>query len=203
MSKKSKKPKRGAQRTSIAIYEALKANKKLANKKTKHLNHVNRQYKKNIKPDQPRYHEYIKSKLWENKRNAARTKYGSTCEICKADQNITTHHNTYYNLGSEPLIDLTVLCYNCHHKFHLDQGVRGDKYYFNLNRKNKLATMNYKCTFCSDPKTIKKYNTTYRDVYICNRHYKLFEADIKFTISDAKTKGKIIRRRNNRSIVII
>lgn len=65
-----------------------------------------------------RYEDYIKSPEWKQKSDDAKARAGFKCQLCGNRKELTTHHNTYRNLGHEPPEDLIVLCWKCHKTFH-------------------------------------------------------------------------------------
>lgn len=65
------------------------------------------------------YYEYLKTPYW--RAIAEHKKYkNKKCQLCGATENLNVHHTNYDILGIEVnnLNDLTVLCEDCHHKFH-------------------------------------------------------------------------------------
>lgn len=67
------------------------------------------------------YHTYIQSSEWREKAKAAKDLAGWRCQVCNKPDNETTldaHHRTYERLGKELPTDITVLCRQCHGKFH-------------------------------------------------------------------------------------
>ena len=64
------------------------------------------------------YYEYIQSKEWIKKANAAKKRADGRCQLCYKDGSLHAHHRTYKRLGDEKPNDITVLCANCHAKFH-------------------------------------------------------------------------------------
>lgn len=65
------------------------------------------------------YHEYLKSKRWQNTREGILKKRGSKCQLCgDISKNFHVHHNTYDRVGFEKDEDLIILCNECHAKFH-------------------------------------------------------------------------------------
>jgi hypothetical protein len=62
------------------------------------------------------YYAYIRSKDWAVKAKQRREELGNRCTLCATTVNLQVHHNTYFNLGHELPIDLTVLC-GKHHEF--------------------------------------------------------------------------------------
>jgi 5-methylcytosine-specific restriction endonuclease McrA len=70
------------------------------------------------------YKTYIKSKEWQAVRQRYfNSKLPQICGGCAAPRipGFHLHHRTYKNLGKERLMDLVLLCQNCHtlvHKHH-------------------------------------------------------------------------------------
>lgn len=64
------------------------------------------------------YADYLKSELWQAKREIALARAGYKCQLCSKTQNLNVHHNTYDRIGKELETDLVVLCRDCHAKFH-------------------------------------------------------------------------------------
>ena len=67
------------------------------------------------------YAEYINSKEWRAKARDAKQRAGYRCQICNKvgnDLTLNAHHRTYKRLGHELPMDITVLCRDCHAKFH-------------------------------------------------------------------------------------
>lgn len=67
------------------------------------------------------YYAYITSDEWRNKAEKAKARAGYRCQICNAHQSdvmLHAHHRTYERLGNERPDDITVLCEECHGKFH-------------------------------------------------------------------------------------
>lgn len=66
------------------------------------------------------YQSFLKTPYW--KAIAAHTKYkaGYRCQVCNSPYDLVTHHRNYGVHGFEHFYiqDLTVLCNNCHSKFH-------------------------------------------------------------------------------------
>lgn len=68
---------------------------------------------------QKTYQEYLKSKVWAEKRKLALSRAHGKCESCGAayvnDSSLDVHHLTYERVGgNEKPDDLKVLCYPCH-----------------------------------------------------------------------------------------
>lgn len=64
------------------------------------------------------YNFYLDSPAWKSKRLAALNLAGHRCQLCNGTKNLHVHHRTYERIGDEELGDLTVLCKNCHYRFH-------------------------------------------------------------------------------------
>lgn len=68
------------------------------------------------------YAEYLRTEHWQRKRSDAIGLAGNRCRICNAAPSPTNlldvHHRTYENRGNEERGDLTVLCRDCHERFH-------------------------------------------------------------------------------------
>jgi len=103
------------------------------------------------------YNSYIKSPLWESKKEAIYFNYGNACELCGDKYGgLEVHHNTYSFLKEERNVDLIILCKRCHHQFHQDFGYGGKK--LNEERNPPHRT---KCSLCA--KTNGKLKTTVQD----------------------------------------
>lgn len=61
---------------------------------------------------------YIKSTEWRSKRKEALVYYGKKCCKCNRTHDLHVHHKTYERLGNELMLDLEVLCEECHYKHH-------------------------------------------------------------------------------------
>ena len=64
------------------------------------------------------YKWYIQSFIWKAKAHRAKELAGFKCQLCNANQELHAHHRTYDQLGFEKIEDITVLCADCHAKFH-------------------------------------------------------------------------------------
>lgn len=64
------------------------------------------------------YGEYLNSPHWHLVRAAAIVKADYRCQLCNSPDNLQVHHRTYERRGKEKLSDVTVLCRDCHRKFH-------------------------------------------------------------------------------------
>jgi len=64
------------------------------------------------------YDDYIASKPWKDKAEAAKARVGYRCQTCNEKVSLNAHHRTYERLGNELPEDITVLCADCHSKIH-------------------------------------------------------------------------------------
>jgi hypothetical protein len=71
---------------------------------------------------EPTWHElysaYRVSPDWQAKRLAALETAENRCQLCCSEKDLEVHHRTYERLGHERPADLTVLCEDCHVRFH-------------------------------------------------------------------------------------
>lgn len=64
------------------------------------------------------YDDYIQSKDWRERADAAKERAGHRCQVCNSTGQLDAHHRTYERLGSELPEDITVMCRTCHTLFH-------------------------------------------------------------------------------------
>jgi len=64
-----------------------------------------------------RYDEYLQSEEWKNKASSYK-KNNPNCGICNRTGILHVHHRTYVRCGKEEVMDLIVLCSECHKLFH-------------------------------------------------------------------------------------
>lgn len=64
------------------------------------------------------YEEYLQSDTWKWKRQAALRHFDNQCCLCGSPRELNVHHKTYANVFAEKQEDLTVLCRDCHARFH-------------------------------------------------------------------------------------
>lgn len=66
------------------------------------------------------YKQFLGSDYWDCVRKYRMHQAGFACELCSAKGQLNVHHKTYEHHGAEHqfLEDLTVLCRDCHAKFH-------------------------------------------------------------------------------------
>jgi hypothetical protein len=64
------------------------------------------------------YGVYLRSRHWRWIRAVALDYYGGTCTLCGTEDEVQVHHRTYDRRGRETLADLTVLCDDCHARYH-------------------------------------------------------------------------------------
>ena len=74
------------------------------------LNFINSHYYK--------YHVYLSSEEWRNKRQKVLDRDKFLCQNCKTAEASDVHHKHYNNVFNEDLEDLTSLCRACHEKEH-------------------------------------------------------------------------------------
>ncbi len=60
------------------------------------------------------YSGYLKSCVWEIKKQSVRRRARGVCEACGIASSTQVHHLTYDNVGREPLFDLVAICTKCH-----------------------------------------------------------------------------------------
>lgn len=70
------------------------------------------------RPRRVDYYEYIQSRSWKRKADAAKEAAGHRCRVCNRGEEdgvtLDAHHRTYERLGHERPDDITVLCRDCH-----------------------------------------------------------------------------------------
>ena len=64
------------------------------------------------------YYQYLQSPEWSRLRELKLEQADGRCQLCNSNKALHVHHRTYERLGRERLVDLTVLCADCHAKFH-------------------------------------------------------------------------------------
>lgn len=64
------------------------------------------------------YKEYLSSPQWEKMRQETLERVGYRCQVCNGEEFLNVHHRTYARVRAEHDGDLTVLCRDCHAKFH-------------------------------------------------------------------------------------
>lgn len=63
--------------------------------------------------------EYLKSHLWETKRNKVLERDNYQCTVCGTTKRLEVHHDTGYSLiPYEPISCLRTVCRNCHQHIH-------------------------------------------------------------------------------------
>lgn len=67
------------------------------------------------------YKDYLQTPEWQEKRRRKLDEVRNACQVCASNKHLHVHHRTYANRGHEELIDLLVLCGDCHKLFH-EQG---------------------------------------------------------------------------------
>jgi hypothetical protein len=64
------------------------------------------------------YNHYLKTDHWKRLAAYMKRSVGERCQLCNAAGELHAHHRTYERRGREIDNDLTVLCAECHAKFH-------------------------------------------------------------------------------------
>jgi len=64
------------------------------------------------------YKEYLKSEVWQNRRDYFI--WGESCNICYSKATLA-HHRNYKNVGNEKRKDILPLCHPCHDDLHYNQ----------------------------------------------------------------------------------
>jgi hypothetical protein len=65
-----------------------------------------------------KYKKYLLSKEWQKVRILAFDFYQNNCCKCGGRYNLQVHHRNYKNLYKETMIDVLLLCENCHWQEH-------------------------------------------------------------------------------------
>lgn len=68
-----------------------------------------------------KYHDYLQSAKWKEKRERIAKQRNYTCEICErvVTRGYNIHHKTYKHLGKERDSELMFLCAKCHEELHI------------------------------------------------------------------------------------
>jgi hypothetical protein len=64
------------------------------------------------------YAEYLQTRHWQEVREAALKAADYRCQVCYSPDRLNVHHRTYERRGRELPSDVTVLCADCHGRFH-------------------------------------------------------------------------------------
>lgn len=64
------------------------------------------------------YQDYLRTSEWQRRRTMAINAADARCQLCNSTNRLHVHHRTYERRGCELPTDLTVLCADCHGKFH-------------------------------------------------------------------------------------
>jgi hypothetical protein len=64
------------------------------------------------------YEDYLQTPEWADKRQRVLEREGGLCEGCRKRPATQVHHETYRNLGNEPLFELRAVCRVCHQGIH-------------------------------------------------------------------------------------
>ena len=66
------------------------------------------------------YNGYLESDVWKAKRRLVLLRENGVCEACREEKATVVHHETYANVGQEPLFELRAVCDSCHEALHGD-----------------------------------------------------------------------------------
>lgn len=108
-----------------------------------------------------RYHEYLQSPAWRDKRLAALKRAKFKCECCGGTERLQVHHLTYDRVFHEDVNDLVVLCAEHHdmaEKLSREGLIRKDGNTANL-AKQTMKALSYDrpvLAFKKNPKTNRK-----------------------------------------------
>lgn len=66
------------------------------------------------------YDQFLNTAYWFGVSHTAKSRAGMRCQVCNSPNQISVHHRTYDTHGKEHcyMMDLVVLCRNCHGLFH-------------------------------------------------------------------------------------
>lgn len=64
------------------------------------------------------YQAYLLTDEWKERRDEVLTWALHRCQVCNSGPPLHVHHRTYERVGDEDMSDLTVLCQECHERFH-------------------------------------------------------------------------------------
>ena len=64
------------------------------------------------------YQAYLRSPIWQAKRELILDFYGNKCAVCNSTDGVDVHHRTYERIGHERWSDLVALCRYCHSLHH-------------------------------------------------------------------------------------
>jgi 5-methylcytosine-specific restriction endonuclease McrA len=64
------------------------------------------------------YEDYLKTPEWNKIRLRALKRVKYRCQVCNKKDVLNVHHRTYERRGHEKIVDLVVLCKDCHKLFH-------------------------------------------------------------------------------------
>jgi RNA polymerase-binding transcription factor DksA len=64
------------------------------------------------------YARYVRTREWTRRRARKLNDAGKRCQVCNSKKILEVHHRNYERIGCERDNDLTVLCNDCHAKFH-------------------------------------------------------------------------------------
>lgn len=75
----------------------------------------------------PSYHAYLRGEHWADVRQRfMASKLPKCCGGCGAVHGLALHHRTYKRIGTERLMDVILVCKECHAKIHDRERKTGD-----------------------------------------------------------------------------
>ncbi len=95
--------------------------------KFKELTFIKQQFKYYQNSIYFKYHEYLNSKEWKEKRELVLQRDNFTCQHCKTAPADDVHHISYQTVYKEALSDLLSVCRTCHLEIHKSFFFGGDK----------------------------------------------------------------------------
>ena len=85
------------------------------------------------------YKDYLKSKHWQKVRKKKLKSRNYKCQICGTkNTTLDVHHRYYKTINKEKMMDLKVLCRECHDFYHQYFGLNKMKLKFIDRIKNKM-----------------------------------------------------------------
>lgn len=90
---------------------------KLQHREYLEIRKIFKEYKKEnkqISKKTPGYKEYLKSPLWQEKRELVLKRDNYLCQACLTDAAVQVHHLSYKHVFNEPLFELISVCLRCH-----------------------------------------------------------------------------------------
>jgi 5-methylcytosine-specific restriction endonuclease McrA len=92
--------------------------KRVSGKKSSYSLHSQLAKRKKQQKARRKYVEYMSSDTWFKRRRLYLKTHAKVCVACGSTEEVTIHHKTYRNIGSEKDEDLVCLCKICHTTYH-------------------------------------------------------------------------------------